>query len=59
MVREMVESLARDAGHSAIHYEVADEMLAKVREMWEAQGEGAFGYFKEMAAKSEGEQSEV
>ena len=24
-------------------------MLAKVREMWEAQSEGAFGYFKGMA----------
>jgi nucleotide-binding universal stress UspA family protein len=51
MVREMVESLARDAGHSAINYEVADEMLKKVRELWEAQGEGAFGYFKGMAGK--------
>ncbi|MGH2592047.1 MAG: PCP reductase family protein, partial [Anaerolineae bacterium] len=49
MVREMVESLARDAGHSAINFEVADEMLRKVREMWEAQSEGAFGYFKGMA----------
>ena len=49
MVREMVESLARDGGHSAINYEVADEMLRRVREMWEAQGEGAFGYFKGMA----------
>ena len=51
MVREMVESLARDAGHSAINYEVADDMLKKVREMWEAQNEGAFGYFKGMAGK--------
>lgn len=49
MVREMVESLARERGHSAINYEVADEMLRKVRELWEAQGEGAFGYFKGMA----------
>jgi len=49
MVRELVESLARDAVHSAINYEVADQMLAKVREMWEAQREGAFGYFKGMA----------
>jgi hypothetical protein len=46
MVREMVESLARDAGHDEISYEVADEMLIKVRELWEAQGEGAFGFFK-------------
>ena len=49
MVREMVESLARDRGHAAITYEVADEMLRKVREMWEAQSEGGFGYFKGMA----------
>jgi len=53
MVREMVESLARDAGHSAINYETADEMLKRVREMWEAQGEGAFGYFKGMAGNGE------
>jgi nucleotide-binding universal stress UspA family protein len=53
MVREMVESLARDRGHSAINYEVADEMLKKVREMWEAQGEGGFGYFKGMAGNGE------
>jgi hypothetical protein len=53
MVREMVESLARDQGHAAINYEVADEMLRKVREMWEAQGEGAFGYFKGMAGNTE------
>jgi nucleotide-binding universal stress UspA family protein len=50
MVREMVESLARDQGHSTITYDIADEMLKKIREMWEAQGEGAFGYFKGMAA---------
>jgi hypothetical protein len=49
MVREMVESLARDRGHSTITYETADEMLKQVREMWEAQSEGAFGYFKDMA----------
>ena len=49
MVREMVESLARDGGHSAINYDVADEMLIKVREMWEAQSEGGFGYFKGMS----------
>jgi hypothetical protein len=49
MVREMVESLARDQGHSAINFEVADEMLVKIREMWEAQSEGAFGYFKGLA----------
>ncbi|MBI1879955.1 MAG: universal stress protein [Chloroflexi bacterium] len=49
MVREMVESLARDKGYSAINYDVADEMLKKVREMWEAQSEGAFGYFKGMS----------
>jgi len=53
MVREMVESLARDRGHSAINYGVADEMLKKVREMWEAQSEGAFGYFKDMAGNGE------
>jgi hypothetical protein len=53
MVREMVESLARDRGHSAINYEVADEMLKKVREMWEAQSEGGFGYFKGMAGNGE------
>ena len=49
MVREMVESLAREQGHSAINYDVADEMLRKVRELWEAQSEGAFGYFKGVA----------
>jgi nucleotide-binding universal stress UspA family protein len=49
MVREMVESLARDRGYSAINYEAADEMLKKIREMWEAQSEGGFGYFKGMA----------
>jgi nucleotide-binding universal stress UspA family protein len=49
MVREMVESLARDRGHAAITYEVADEMLRQIREMWEAQSEGGFGYFKGMA----------
>jgi len=54
MVKEMVESLARDKGHSAINYEVADEMLIKIREMWEAQSEGAFGYFKGMAGNGEG-----
>jgi nucleotide-binding universal stress UspA family protein len=55
MVREMVESLARDAGHSALNFEVADELLRKVREMWEAQNEGAFGYFKGMAGNDERE----
>ncbi len=49
MVREMVDSLARDLGHAAVNYEVADAMLKKVRELWEAQGDGAFGYFKGMA----------
>ncbi len=49
MVREMVESLAQQNGHSAINFDVADEMLKKVRELWEAEGEGAFGYFKGMA----------
>ncbi len=53
MVRELVESLARDAGHSAINFEVADEMLKKVRELWEAQSEGAFGYFKGMAGNGD------
>jgi hypothetical protein len=28
---------------------VADEMLRQIREMWEAQSEGGFGYFKGMA----------
>ncbi|MBV7337916.1 universal stress protein [Chloroflexi bacterium TSY] len=56
MVREMVESIARDKGHSAINYEVADEMLKKIREMWEAQSEGAFGYFKGMAGTGNGSQ---
>jgi hypothetical protein len=55
MVREMVESLARDQGHSAINYEVADTMLRKVREMWEARSEGAFGYFKGMAGAENNE----
>jgi len=55
MVKDMVESLARDKGHSAINYEIADEMLLKVREMWEAQSEGAFGYFKGMAGAENGE----
>lgn len=49
MVREMVESLARESGHSAVNYEVADAMLRKIRELWEAESEGAFGYFKGMA----------
>jgi hypothetical protein len=49
MVREMVESLARERGHSTITFEVADTMLKQIREMWEAQSEGAFGYFKGMA----------
>lgn len=53
MVREMVESLARERGHSAINYETADEMLRHVRELWEAQGEGAFGYFKGMGSSRE------
>jgi nucleotide-binding universal stress UspA family protein len=51
MVREMVESLARDAGYSAVNYEVADTMLRKVRQLWEAEGEGAFGYFKGVSTK--------
>jgi nucleotide-binding universal stress UspA family protein len=46
MVREMVESLARDKGNSTIDYDLADELLRKIREMWEAQNEGAFGFFK-------------
>jgi hypothetical protein len=56
MVREMVESLARERGHSAINYELADELLRKIREMWEAESEGAFGYFKGMSG-NEGEES--
>jgi nucleotide-binding universal stress UspA family protein len=55
MVREMVESLARDQGHPTISYEIADEMLKKIREMWEAQSEGAFGYFKGMGGDDKGE----
>jgi hypothetical protein len=51
MVREMVESLARDKGQSLISYEVADELLRKIREMWESQSDGAFGYFKGMAGQ--------
>jgi nucleotide-binding universal stress UspA family protein len=51
MVREMVESLARDKGQSLINYEVADELLRKIREMWESQSDGAFGYFKGMAGQ--------
>lgn len=58
MVREMVESLARERGHSAINYNLADELLQKIREMWEAQGEGAFGYFKGMAGAGNGEPGE-
>ena len=61
MVREMVESFARDAGHDEIDFEVADEMLTKVRELWEAQGEGAFGFFKGLksgeAQEGNGEES--
>jgi len=49
MVKEMVDSLAREAGHQEVNYEIADEMLRRVRELWEAEGEGAFGYFKGMA----------
>ena len=49
MVREMVDSLAREAGHQEVNYEIADEMLRRVRELWEAEGEGAFGYFKGMS----------
>jgi hypothetical protein len=59
MVQEMVESLARDKGHSVINYELADELLRKIREMWEAQSDGAFGYFKGMAGPDgEGEAGE-
>jgi hypothetical protein len=58
MVREMVESLARDKGHSAINYELADEMLRQIRQMWEAQSEGGFGYFKGMAGAGEKNHSE-
>jgi len=46
MVREMVESLARDRGQSTIDFNLADELLRKIREMWEAENEGAFGFFK-------------
>jgi nucleotide-binding universal stress UspA family protein len=49
MVREMVESLARERGHSAINYDLANDLLRQIRDMWEAQSEGAFGYFKGMA----------
>jgi nucleotide-binding universal stress UspA family protein len=52
MVREMVESLARDRGLTTIDYAAADEMLRKIREMWEAQNEGGFGYFKGMAGSN-------
>jgi nucleotide-binding universal stress UspA family protein len=55
MVKELVESLAREAGHREINFEVADEMLKKVRELWEAQSEGAFGYFKGMAGEGDPE----
>lgn len=55
MVREMVESLARDRGHAAITYEIADEMLRQIRQLWEAQNEGAFGYFKGMTGQSDEE----
>jgi len=58
MVREMVESLARDNGHSAINYDVADEMLKKVRELWEAQSEGGFGFFKGVAGNGDEGKSE-
>ena len=51
MVREMVESLARDQGLTTVDYPTADELLRKIREMWEAQNEGGFGYFKGMAAR--------
>jgi nucleotide-binding universal stress UspA family protein len=50
MVRDMVENLARESGHSAITYALADEMLRKIRELWEAKNDGAFGYFKGMNA---------
>jgi hypothetical protein len=56
MVREMVDSLARDAGHQEVNYEIADEMLRRVRELWEAEGEGAFGYFKGMSAPQSADQ---
>lgn len=59
MVQEMVESLARDKGHSEIDYDLADELLRKIREMWEAQSDGAFGYFKGMAGRDGGEETEV
>jgi nucleotide-binding universal stress UspA family protein len=59
MVREMVESLARDGGHSTIDYDIADEMLRKVRELWEAEGEGAFGYFKGLSGKNGDEDASV
>lgn len=57
MVREMVESLAREAGHSTVNFDVADEMLGKIRALWEAESEGAFGFFKEMGSRSDGEDS--
>lgn len=59
MVREMVESLARDRGIITIDYEAADEMLKKIREMWEAQNDGGFGYFKGMAGASGGDKPQV
>jgi len=59
MVREMVESLAREQGHSAVNYETADEMLRKIRELWEAESEGAFGYFKGVAGDGEEENSSL
>jgi nucleotide-binding universal stress UspA family protein len=53
MVRDMVESLARERGYSAINYDTADEMLRHIRALWEAESEGAFGYFKGMAGSEE------
>jgi nucleotide-binding universal stress UspA family protein len=58
MVREMVESLAREAGHSTVNYDVADEMLGKIRALWEAEGEGAFGFFKDLGSRSADEESD-
>lgn len=51
MVKEMVDSLAREAGHREVTFEVAEQMLRRVRELWEAEGEGAFGFFRGMASQ--------
>ncbi|MGH2541560.1 MAG: universal stress protein, partial [Ardenticatenaceae bacterium] len=49
MVKEMVESMARADGHSEIDFEIADQMLAKIRSYYEAAMAGGSSFFADMA----------